>query len=148
MNTKCFRQGNAVVCMARKYQEFYILEQKLKEFHGLERANVVPSAQMLYILVCPNVVSNGGLQSSGEEDFIDGKRDALEQYIQYYTHVLQKLLTLPYLKGSQLLYTFLTSDKAFDFGLDINIGKLKGKHLESFLQSFEKSIEAKAPTPG
>lgn len=36
--------------------------------------------------------------------------------------LLQKLLTIPYLKGSQLVYSFLTSDKPFDFGLDINIG--------------------------
>ncbi|XP_052220353.1 sorting nexin-14-like isoform X2 [Dreissena polymorpha] len=130
-------QAKEVWSVARKYQEFYILEQKLKEFHGEMEDCSLPEKKMF---------------GTNKYEFIDGKRDALEQYI-------QKLLTLPYLKGSQLLYTFLTSDKAFDFGLDINIGralnkipgklvKEKGKHLESFLQSFEKSIEAKAPTPG
>ena len=37
--------------------------------------------------------------------------------------ILQKLLTKPHLKGSQLLYNFLTEETEFNTGFDINIGK-------------------------
>ena len=37
--------------------------------------------------------------------------------------LFQGLLTKPFLKGSQLVYQFLTTEKAFDFGFDIKIGE-------------------------
>ncbi|XP_052800556.1 sorting nexin-14-like [Mya arenaria] len=129
-------EGRAMWVVARRYHEFYILEQKLKEFHGeLEKCSL-PEKKMF---------------GTKNQDFIDGKREPFEQY-------LQRLLTLPHLKGSQLLYNFLTSEKPFEFGLDINIGralnkiprklvKEKGQHLDSFLHNFEKSIEPSKPLP-
>ncbi|CAG2223390.1 SNX14 [Mytilus edulis] len=80
-----------------------------------------------------------------------GKRDQFEQY-------LQKLLTKPYLKGSQLLYNFLASEDEFTtkFLPDIKLGKMmksiivkeKGQHLETFLQTLEQSTIAEKPRSG
>ncbi|KAL4225712.1 Sorting nexin-14 [Mactra antiquata] len=130
-------EGKATWTVARKYTEFYTLEQKLKEFHG----------EMMEDCLLPPKKIIG----TKNQDFIDGKREPFEQY-------LQKLLTKPILKGSQLLYNFLTAESAFDFGLDINIGRVlksvprklvkeKGQHLETFLSMFEKSTEPSKPRP-
>ena len=62
------------------------------------------------------------------------------------------------MKGSQLLFNFLTSEDEFTtkFLPDIKLGKMmksiivkeKGRHLESFLQSFIQSTIAEKPKPG
>ncbi|WAR03375.1 SNX14-like protein [Mya arenaria] len=67
------------------------------------------------------------------QDFIDGKREPFEQY-------LQRLLTLPHLKGSQLLYNFLTSEKPFEFGLDINIGRALNKIPRKLVKELSQTI--------
>ncbi|XP_041362664.1 sorting nexin-14-like isoform X2 [Gigantopelta aegis] len=125
--------------VARRYTEFYVLEQKLTEFHG-------------DILDCqlPSKKSFG----TKNQDFIEGKKEIFEQY-------LQKLLTKPHLKGSQLLFRFLTSQDEFttSFLPDINLGKIvksmpmklvkeKGQHLDPFLLAFMTSTEAPKPRPG
>ncbi|OWF54898.1 sorting nexin-14-like isoform X2 [Mizuhopecten yessoensis] len=123
--------------VARRYPEFYVLESKLLEFHG----------ELLADCPLPAKRSFG----TGKQDFIENKRDTFEIY-------LQKLLTKPFLKGSQLLYTFLTTDHEFTTGFlpDINLGKMfkagamklvkeKGQHLDPFLWSFVQSTEVPKP---
>ncbi|XP_053384502.1 sorting nexin-14-like [Mercenaria mercenaria] len=131
-------EGRSSWTVARKYTEFYTLEQKLKEFHGSELDDcVLPPKKIM---------------GTKNQEFIEGKRELFESY-------LEKLLTKPVLKGSQLLFNFFTAETAFDFGLDINIGRVlksgarklvkeKGQHLESFLVGFEKSTEPPKPRPG
>ncbi|ESO84230.1 hypothetical protein LOTGIDRAFT_184319 [Lottia gigantea] len=124
--------------VARKYGEFYVLEQKLTEFHG---NGEFPDCQL------PPKKSFG----TKNKDFIEGKKEVFEQY-------LQKLLTKPLLKGSELVYSFLTSLSEFNssFLQDINIGifvksvpmklvKEKGQHLDPFLSAFAASTEAPKP---
>lgn len=131
------QQANWTV--ARRYHEFYVLEQKLAEFHG----GLLADCQL------PPKKSFG----TSNYDFIDGKKEVFELY-------LQKLLTKPYLKGSQLVYNFLTTEQEFTTGFlpDINLGRMfksmpmklakeKGQHLEPFLKSFEQSTEAPKPRP-
>ncbi|XP_064637730.1 sorting nexin-14-like isoform X3 [Lineus longissimus] len=122
----------------RRYNEFYILEQKLKEFHG-EFADVkLPNKKTL------------GTKGA---DFMESKRVAFEKY-------LQALLTKPTLKGSEMLFNFLTSDNELttSFLPDLNLGKMfrsvpiklqkeRGQHLEPFLTSFVTSCDAPKPRP-
>ncbi|XP_076459987.1 sorting nexin-14-like isoform X3 [Babylonia areolata] len=124
--------------VARQYPEFYVLEQKLTEFHGeFEDCQLPPKKTT----------------GTKNQEFTESRKDVLEQY-------LQKLLTKPHLKGSQLLYNFLTSENEFtsSFLPDIKLGKLvksvpmklvkeKGQHLDPFLVNFEKSTEAPKPKP-
>lgn len=91
---------------------------------------------------------------TSRKDFLASKKKDFEEY-------LQNLLTLPVLKGSELLYTFLKSNSKFTSSIlpDINdVSKLvrtkamklvkeKGQHLESFLHSFVSSTEAGKPKP-
>ncbi|XP_064595473.1 sorting nexin-14-like isoform X2 [Liolophura sinensis] len=125
--------------VARRYNEFYVLDQKLKEFH----AGVWADCSL------PPKKSFG----TKNQDFMEEKRDALEQY-------LQKLLSKPTLKGSELLHNFLASEREFSAGFltDIKLGKMfrsvpmklvkeKGQHLEPFLVSLVQSTEAPKPRP-
>ncbi|KAL5007355.1 hypothetical protein ScPMuIL_016161 [Solemya velum] len=124
--------------VARRYAEFFVLEQKLSEFHG-----EFPDCQL------PPKKTFG----TKNYNFMDERRETFELY-------LQRLLTKPFLRGSQLLHNFLTSDNEFTTSIlpDINIGKMfkavpmklvkeKGQHLEPFLQSFLSSTEATKPRP-
>ncbi|CAG2204229.1 SNX14 [Mytilus edulis] len=131
------KSGRASWVVARRYNEFYALESKLLEFHG----------ELMQDCQLPAKKSFG----TSKHEFIDGKRDQFEQY-------LQKLLTKPYLKGSQLLYNFLASEDEFTtkFLPDIKLGKMmksiivkeKGQHLETFLQTLEQSTIAEKPRSG
>ncbi|CAD5114305.1 DgyrCDS3447 [Dimorphilus gyrociliatus] len=125
----------------RRYHEFYVLESRLQEFHG---DNIPPNLNL------PPKKTFG----TSRKDFLASKKKEFEEY-------LQNLLTLPVLKGSELLHTFLKSNSKFTSSIlpDINdVGKLvrtkamklvkeKGQHLESFLHSFVSSTEAGKPKP-
>nr|XP_054762463.1 sorting nexin-14-like [Lytechinus pictus] len=120
----------------RRYHEFYALEQKLREFHGVFEDAQLPVRRPF---------------GSKSHDFMEKKRPGLEKY-------LRVLLTKPILRGSQLLYTFLTTNEEFVnkiFG-DVNLGKFvrsvstkvikeRGQHLEPFLVTFLASVEAAKP---
>eukprot|EP00057_Strongylocentrotus_purpuratus_P010162 XP_011664636.1 PREDICTED: sorting nexin-14 [Strongylocentrotus purpuratus] len=120
----------------RMYHEFYALEQKLREFHGVFEDAQLPVRRPF---------------GSKSQDFMEKKRPGLEKY-------LRVLLTKPILRGSQLLYTFLTTNEEFVnkiFG-DVNLGKFvrsvstkvikeRGQHLERFLVTFLASVEAARP---
>lgn len=122
----------------RQYHEFYVLEAKLREFHG-----ELPDIQ----LPPKRSLGNKGKQ------FLEARRPAFEKF-------LQDLLSLPTLQGSELLYRFLKSRIEFKPGFlpEINLGKMiktvpmklikeKGQHLEPFLQTFVVSTEAAKPKP-
>ncbi|XP_062614266.1 sorting nexin-14-like [Saccostrea cucullata] len=125
--------------VARRYNEFYVLENKLAEFHeGLLQECKLPPKKVI---------------GTNKHEFIESKREQFEAY-------LQKLLTKPYLTGSQLLYNFLTSDHEFSTGFlsDIKLGKMfksgamklvkeRGQHLDMYLNSFEQSTIAPPPKP-
>ncbi|XP_067145190.1 sorting nexin-14-like isoform X2 [Centruroides vittatus] len=122
----------------RQYHEFYVLEAKLREFHG-----ELPDIQL---------PPKRSLGSKGKQ-FLESRRPAFEKF-------LQDLLSLPTLQGSELLYRFLKSRIEFKPGFlpEINLGKMiktvpmklikeKGQHLEPFLQTFVVSTEAAKPKP-
>ncbi|KAI0214870.1 Sorting nexin-14 [Lamellibrachia satsuma] len=116
----------------RRYNEFYVLEQKLTEFHGEFDDIQLPPKKSF---------------GTKNVEFLDSKKAALEQY-------LQRLLTIPGLRGSELLYSFFTSGIEFSssFLPDLNLGKMtngairlvrkeKGQNLDPFLHSFLLSTE-------
>jgi sorting nexin-14 len=124
--------------LERRYHEFYVLDQKLQEFHGEFEDAQLPSKKTFL----PKSIS-----------FYDSQREIFESY-------LQKLLTKPVLRGSELLYSFLTSDQEFTTSfLDVNLGKKmksgalrllkeRGQHLDPFLKSFLISTETLKAKPG
>lgn len=124
--------------VARRYQEFYVLEQRLTEFHGGFSACQLPPKKSF---------------GTKNQDFMESKKEQFEQY-------LQKLVAMPQLQGSELLYNFLTSkdELTSSFLPDINIGKIvksvpmklvkeRGQHIDPFLQSFLQSTEPPKPRP-
>ncbi|XP_022092527.1 sorting nexin-14-like [Acanthaster planci] len=125
----------------RRYHEFHVLETKLREFHGIFDDAQLPQKRPLPF-------------ASRSLDFMEKRKDSCEKF-------LQTLLTKPNLRGSQLLYSFLTKSEEFvnKFLGDVNIGKLvrtmsyrvikeRGQHLDPFLQSFIASVEAPKPKAG
>ncbi|XP_042895599.1 sorting nexin-14 [Parasteatoda tepidariorum] len=119
----------------RRYNEFYVLEAKLTEFHG----------ELPVQLPTKRSQQNKGLA------YLESKRPEFEKY-------LQTLLALPGLQGSELLFQFLKSPVLFttSFLPDIKLGKMiktvpmklikeKGQHLLPFLQAFIQSTEAAKP---
>ncbi|XP_064475196.1 sorting nexin-14-like [Ornithodoros turicata] len=123
-------------CVTRKYEEFYILEVKLVEFHGALPVDPLPPRR-----------------SANRRQHTQTYRAAFEKY-------LQDLLAVPLLRGSELLYRFLKSDDEFTTGFlpDIKLGRMfrtvpmklvkeKGQHLEPFLQAFLASTEQARPKP-
>lgn len=131
--------GRANWIVARRYQEFYVLENKLAEFHeGLLQDCRLPPKKLI---------------GTNNQEFTESKRELFETY-------LQKLLTKPYLTGSQLLYNFLTTENEFTTGFlsDIKLGKMfksgamklvkeRGQHLDMYLNSFVQSTVAPPPKP-
>uniref|UniRef100_A0A1E1XCJ7 Putative sorting nexin n=1 Tax=Amblyomma aureolatum TaxID=187763 RepID=A0A1E1XCJ7_9ACAR len=121
--------------VARRHHEFYVLEAKLQEFHGELAVTPLPPRR------------------SPARQQLQACRAGLEKY-------LQDLLTLPPLRSSELLYSFLRLDVEFtaSFLPDIRLGKMfrtvpmrllkeKGQHLEPFLQSFLASTQQAPPRP-
>ncbi|KAM9798302.1 sorting nexin-14-like [Neosynchiropus ocellatus] len=125
----------------RRYMEFYVLESKLTEFHG-----VFPDAQ----LPSKRILGPKNLE------FLTSKREEFEEY-------LQKLLRHPELSSSQLLADFLSPHSLGSQFLDrilpdVNLGKIfksvpgrlvkeRGQNLEPFLQNFFNSCDSPKPKP-
>ena len=115
----------------RKYSEFYTLESKLTEFHGpFEDLHLPPKA---------NLFTGKGL------DVLQSKISAFEDY-------LTGLLKKPFLRESDILFTFLTSSEEFTlasstFGVGkiinkvnpIKLTKERGQCLQPFIDSFVSS---------
>ncbi|CAF0935974.1 unnamed protein product [Adineta steineri] len=127
--------------VARRYQDFYLLEQKLTEFHGIFYDARLPARR--------------SATTARSLDFLESIKADFE-------HFLQHLLSKPTLRNSELLYNFLTQPD--DFALptgEIILTKVlkvvprrlrfeKGQSLEPFLLSLLNYIEpakAKATQP-
>ncbi|UJR37338.1 hypothetical protein I4U23_030046 [Adineta vaga] len=127
--------------VARRYQDFYLLEQKLTEFHGIFSDARLPPKRSTTI--------------ARDLKFLESIKHDLQ-------HFLQHLLSKPTLRNSELLYNFLTQPD--DFTLpngEIILAKVfkvvprrlrieKGQDLEPFLLSLLNFIEptkAKATQP-
>ncbi|XP_042216157.1 sorting nexin-14-like isoform X3 [Homarus americanus] len=115
----------------RRYHEFYILENKLTEFHGDFQDNQLPPRRSLF--------------TSKDIGFMQTRRQLFEEF-------LQKLLQKPALKGSQLLFLFLKTKDEFTntYLPDVSIGRLirdvprklmkeRGQHLDAFINVFLSS---------
>uniref|UniRef100_A0A8C7KRS9 Sorting nexin 14 n=1 Tax=Oncorhynchus kisutch TaxID=8019 RepID=A0A8C7KRS9_ONCKI len=125
----------------RRYMEFYVLENKLTEFHGSFADAQLPSKRII---------------GPKNYEFLSSKREEFEEY-------LQRLMQHPELSNSQLLADFLSPhsmesqfmDKLLP---DVNLGKIfrsvpgkiikeKGQNLEPFIQSFFNSCESPKAKP-
>lgn len=128
-----YHRGNAEDlhwCVNRKFAEFYALESKLTEFHGEFEDIKLPPRSKLF--------------SERSLDVLQGKKEALEDY-------LQKLLQKPALKGSDILFTFLTSPEeltaaAYNLSIGrmiknvpIKLTKERGQGLQPFINAFVRS---------
>ncbi|KAE9551050.1 hypothetical protein FO519_005750 [Halicephalobus sp. NKZ332] len=122
--------------ITRKFDEFHILEQKLKEFHGNSlRLGILPDKKIFH---------------QKNRTFMDSQRIQFERFI-------QSLLLQPVLKKSELLYAFLTTEEEIredqPFVSDLNPfrvmrkvpGKLqreRGQNLKPFLLNVLANILA------
>ncbi|KAJ8008910.1 hypothetical protein DPEC_G00083330 [Dallia pectoralis] len=125
----------------RRYLEFYVLENKLTEFHGSFADAQLPSKRII---------------GPKNFEFLSSKREEFEEY-------LQRLLKHPELSNSQLLADFLSPNSIETQFMDkmmpdVNLGKIfrsvpgkiikeKGQNLEPFIQSFFNSCESPKPKP-
>ncbi|CAF3924176.1 unnamed protein product [Rotaria sp. Silwood2] len=129
--------------VARRYQDFYLLEQKLTEFHGIFYDARLPSRR--------------SATTARSLEFLASIKDDFE-------HFLRHLLSKPTLRNSELLYNFLKQPD--DFTLpngEIILAKMfkvvprrlrveKGQYLEPFLISLlnyaePAKLKATQPSP-
>ncbi|CAF4854831.1 unnamed protein product, partial [Rotaria sp. Silwood1] len=127
--------------VARRYQDFYLLEQKLTEFHGIFYDARLPSRR--------------SAATARSLEFLESIKHEFE-------HFLRHLLSKPTLRNSELLYNFLTQPD--DFTLpngEIILAKMfkvvprrlrieKGQSLEPFLISllnYAEPAKSKATQP-
>ena len=122
----------------RQYSEFYALESKLTEFHGeFEDVRLPPKVKIFF---------NKGL-------------DVMQSKIKMFEEYLIGLLQKPALKGSDLLFTFLTSPDEFTVAasylgmgkmiknVPIKLTKEKGQSLQPFIDSFVASTLSQSSKP-
>ncbi|XP_065162082.1 sorting nexin-14-like isoform X2 [Atheta coriaria] len=114
----------------RRDQDFYTLKSKLIEFHG------------------ENEICNSPLPARRSNLSLDARKSKYEEF-------LKKLLEKPLLKGSDLLYSFLTSKQNFTLlvttslpmvdleniyqSVTSKLRKERGQHLDNFLVTFFNS---------
>ncbi|KAF5404046.1 hypothetical protein PHET_02391 [Paragonimus heterotremus] len=149
VRTECIVDGirQPIARVNRKYSEFYVLEQKLMEFHGDAITQQLPRKQ-----ITPRTF-----------EFMESKRELFEEYLQasplnhFWVNIAaftidrqaHYLLAQPFLRSSELLHRFLTSDTPFNTNLlfELNLGRLvksvplklvkeKGQYLHKFLTAF------------
>ncbi|CAF4418861.1 unnamed protein product, partial [Rotaria sp. Silwood2] len=122
--------------VTRRYQDFYLLEQKLIRFHGVFSDARLPAKR-----------STTGARN----------REFLESIKQEFEHFLRHLLSKPTLRNSELLYNFLTQPDDFILpnGEDV-LAKMfrvvprrlrteKGQYLDPFLVSLINYAEPAKP---
>ncbi len=141
----------------RQFHEFYVLESKLTEFHG-EFEDVQLPARPGKMLFGGGV--GGGVGGGGSHglDVMQSRRGAFESY-------LAALLAKPSLKGSDILFTFLTSEGDFasssnspllmsGLGLGkmmrsvpMKLSKERGQGLVPFISAFVTQTQPLPPKP-
>ena len=122
----------------RQYSEFYALESKLTEFHGeFEDVKLPPRVKIFF---------HRGL-------------DVMQSKIKLFEDYLAGLLQKPSLKGSDLLFTFLTSPDEFTVAASyLGMGKMiknvpmkltkeKGQSLQPFIDNFVSSTLSQSSKP-
>ncbi len=122
----------------RRYAEFYTLESRLTEFHGqFDDLHLPPKAKL----------------------FSGRNLDVLQSKVQPFQDYLSGLLLKPFLKESDILFTFLTSPEEFTmvsstFGVGkimnkvpIKLTKERGQSLQNFIDDFVKSTQSPPPKP-
>merc|ERR1712223_1560286 len=122
----------------RQYSEFYALESKLIEFHGeVEDVKFPPRVKIFF---------HRGL-------------DVMQSKIKLFEDYLAGLLQKPSLKGSDLLFTFLTSPEEFTVAASyLGMGKMiknvpmkltkeKGQSLQPFIDNFVASTLSQSSKP-
>ncbi|PAA88704.1 hypothetical protein BOX15_Mlig029407g1, partial [Macrostomum lignano] len=120
----------------RKYSEFYVLEEKLREFHGAALGDLPLQSKRLI--------------GSSSREFLAGKRAELESF-------LRALLAKPLLRQSQLLRLFLSDQlQEFETSLlpDLSLNRLTSKFqrrgfflAKDFLPGLLASTQAPTPEP-
>ena len=123
--------------MQRQYSEFYALESKLTEFHGeFEDVRLPP-----------------------RKTFFHRGLDVMQSKIKVFEEYLIGLLQKPSLKGSDLLFTFLTSPEEFTVAASyLGMGKIiknvpmkltkeKGQSLQPFIDNFVASTLSQSSKP-
>ncbi|XP_044174101.1 sorting nexin-14-like isoform X1 [Acropora millepora] len=124
--------------VARRYNEFFVLQSKLKEFHGEIDDSLLPAKRN----------SSRSITQKSNSSYFESCRAQFEKYLQY-------LCSNPLLKGSALLFNFFSPDKEFSqmFGpekvgdiagkkiksMTTILKKEKGQNIDSFLQAFLSS---------
>ncbi|CAH3197092.1 unnamed protein product, partial [Porites evermanni] len=124
--------------VARRPKEFYVLQSKLNEFHGEIDDSLLP----------PKRNTSRSITQKTTAAYFEACRVQFERYLQY-------LCSNPLLRGSALLFNFLSPDKEFSnmfvpekvgdkAGKKIKsmttiLKKEKGQNLDSFLQAFLSS---------
>ncbi|CAF3355821.1 unnamed protein product [Rotaria socialis] len=122
--------------VARRYQDFYLLEQKLIRFHGVfSDARLPPKKSSAYAR----------------------NREFLESIKKDFEYFLRHLLTKPTLRNSELLYNFLTQSDDFTLPTgEVVLSKMfkvvprrlraeKGQYLDPFLVSLINYAEPPKP---
>ncbi|XP_021925834.1 sorting nexin-14-like isoform X2 [Zootermopsis nevadensis] len=124
----------------RRYHDFYTLESKLTEFHGVFPDTQLPPKRILF--------GPRGIE------FMESKRQVFEEFV-------QRLLQKPTLRGSDLLHSFLRSPGEFvpagpggiagampeglgriiRRSVPLRLRKERGQHLDTFLNAFVASTE-------
>lgn len=139
----------------RKYDEFYVLDNRLKEFHGGTIGNEAdtPHKHQLSINI-PNKQRTMFLNSNAKTlDYLNSVKNDFTKY-------LQSLITNPILSMSQLIQSFLDPN-SIEFGSSIfnditNLGKIvkgvpnklrieRGQSLDSFLMALLHSVKDQKP---
>lgn len=136
----------------RKYDEFYVLDTRLKEFHGYAINAEARSSQL-----------NANLPAKQRTMFLQSNAKTLEYLNSIkldFTKYLQCLITNPILSYSQLIRSFLDPN-SIEFGSSIfndisNLGKMvkgvplklrleRGQSLDSFLLTLLQSVKDPKP---
>ncbi|XP_046854623.1 sorting nexin-14-like [Xenia sp. Carnegie-2017] len=104
----------------REHKEFYVLHNKLTQFHGDFGGVVLPNKR------------NSTLSSRQATEIFENYRNSFMYY-------LQDLVRNPLIRGSELLYRFLSPDEEFSsmFAPD-TVGKLAGRKLKSVATKLKK----------
>lgn len=131
------KSTNENMVIERKFQEFYILESKLREFYGDDLIKTSLPVRKSFIRIT--------------KQLLDGQREEFEQF-------LQNLLSNCSMNHSKLFFNFL-NNSATDFcSANFNLTKMirnvpakfskeKGQHLDPFFRNFIITSEKDIPFP-
>ncbi|CAF0709444.1 unnamed protein product [Brachionus calyciflorus] len=149
-------ESSPIWCVKRKYDEFYVLDTRLKEFHGELINNLdynVNNPNQITLQLPSKQRALFFLSNSKNFEYLNSVKNDFAKY-------LQSLLTNPILSMSQLIKSFLDPN-SIEFSSSIfnditNIGKMvkgvpyklrveRGQSLDPFLINLLKSVKQAKP---